>query len=75
MGLLMIAALVWIAIHLGLAGTHIARSWSVRIGEAPFRGLSPVLSTCDGIPRFRVERAPSPQLWLPPDWLRWLLVS
>jgi uncharacterized membrane protein len=75
MTLLIIAALVWIAIHFGLAGTS-ARDALVRvIGETAFRGLFSVLSIVTLIFLVRAwDTAPSTLLWFAPQWLRWLLV-
>jgi len=44
MPLLIIAALVWIAIHLGLAGTRLRDAVVQRIVEGPFRGVFSLLS-------------------------------
>jgi len=44
MPLLIIAALVWIAIHLGLAGTRLRDAVVQRIGEGPFRGVFSLLT-------------------------------
>ena len=44
MALLIIAALVWIAIHLGLAGTGLRDAVVQRIGDAAFRGVFSVMS-------------------------------
>lgn len=38
---LIIAALVWIAIHLGLAGTTLRDAVVGRVGDQPFRGIFP----------------------------------
>jgi uncharacterized membrane protein len=73
--LLIIAALVWIAIHLGLAGTRLRHAVVQRIGEGPFRGVFSLLSIAVLV--FLVwawRAAPSTLLWVVPNWLRWLLV-
>ena len=44
MGLLIVAALIWIGLHIGLAGTRLRGTIVGRIGEGPFRGLLSVLS-------------------------------
>jgi uncharacterized membrane protein len=75
MPLLIIAALVWIAIHIGLAGTHLRDLVVRRIGEASFRVLFSVLSVVALV--FLVvawQGATTTVLWVAPDWLRWLLV-
>jgi uncharacterized membrane protein len=75
MPLLIIAALVWIAIHLGLAGTTLRDAVVLRIGEAAFRGVFSLLSAVGLV--FLVwawKDAPGALLWTAPDWLRWVLV-
>src|ERR1700712_4092762 len=75
MPLLIIAALVWIAIHIGFAGTHLRDVVVGRIGNASFRVLFSVLSVVALV--FLVvawKVAPTTVLWIAPDWLRWLLV-
>lgn len=75
MPLLILAAIVWIAIHLGLAGTSLRDTVVQKIGEAPFRGVFSLLSIVTLV--FLVgtwSAAPSALLWVAPDWLRWLLV-
>jgi uncharacterized membrane protein len=73
--LLIIAALAWIAIHLGLTGTTLRDAAVRRIGDGPFRGVFSVLSIVVLV--FLVRSwiaAPGTLLWIAPDWLRWLLV-
>jgi uncharacterized membrane protein len=74
MPLLIIAALVWIGIHLGLAGTTLRDAVAGRIGEGSFRTFFSVLSVVALVFLvFAWNAAPSAQLWVAPDWLRWLL--
>jgi uncharacterized membrane protein len=71
---LIVAALVWIAIHLGLAGTTLRDAVVRRIGDQPFRVLFSVLSIAALIFLVRTwSVAPTTLLWVAPDWLRWLL--
>ena len=44
MGLLGLASLLWLGIHLGLAGTRLRDVVVSRIGEGAFRGLFSLLS-------------------------------
>jgi uncharacterized membrane protein len=75
MPLLIIAALVWIAIHLGIAETRLRDIAVQRIGEGPFRGIFSVLSIAALIFLVRAwQAAPATLLWVAPDWLRWLLI-
>src|SRR5271165_5405393 len=72
---LIVAALVWIAIHLGLAGTTLRDVVVRRIGDQPFRGLFSVLSIAALVFLVRAwSAAPTTLLWIAPDWLRWVLV-
>src|SRR5208337_3427356 len=75
MPLLIVAALVWIAIHLGLAGTMLRDAVVGRIGEGPFRGVFSLLSIVALVFLVRAwSAAATTLLWVAPDWLRWLLV-
>lgn len=74
MAWLILAGLVWIGIHIGIAGTHLRDGLVARFGEGPFRGLFSLLSILALV--FLVwtwsasETAP---LWYAPTWLRSLL--
>jgi uncharacterized membrane protein len=75
MSLLLLAALVWIGVHVGIAGTHVRDVVVARIGEMPFRGLFSVLSIASIV--FLVHAwsaSPTEPLWFTPGWLRWILV-
>ena len=75
MPLLIIAALVWIGIHLGIAGTRLRDAVVRRIGDGPFRAGFSVMSVAALVFLVLAWRgAPSTLLWVAPDWLRWLLV-
>ena len=76
MTLLIIAALVWLGIHIGIAGTRLRDVLVARIGEGPFRGLFSLLSILAIV--FLVwswSAAWTTPLWYAPDWLRWVLVA
>jgi len=76
MGLLVVAAVIWLGIHFGIAGTTLRDRLVSRIGEGPFRGLFSVVSI--GAIVFLVyawEAAPTTSLWYAPMWLRWILVG
>jgi uncharacterized membrane protein len=73
--LLIVATLVWLGIHFGLAGTHLRDLVVARIGEGPFRGLFSLLTILSIV--FLVwawSAAPTVQMWYAPEWLRWALV-
>jgi uncharacterized membrane protein len=75
MSQLIIAALVWIAIHLGLAGTRLRDFVVGRTGEQVFRGIFSALSIVALIFLVRAwSVSPTALLWVAPDWLRWVLV-
>jgi len=76
MGLLIAAALLWIVLHLGLAGTRLRDAVVRRMGDGPFRGLFSLLSAAALV--FLVlawAAAPTAPLWGTPLWLRWILVA
>jgi uncharacterized membrane protein len=76
MALLIVAALVWVGVHVGIAGTRLRDAVATRIGEGRFRGLFSLLSIlalafliwCWG-------RGATTPLWYAPIWLRWVLVA
>jgi uncharacterized membrane protein len=75
MMLLIIAALIWLAIHIGIAGTELRTALVARIGELPFRGVFSLLSILAVI--FLVwswSASSTTTLWYAPGWLRWVLV-
>ncbi len=77
---LVVAAIAWVAVHIGVAGTAVRGAIVSRIGEKAFRGLFVVLSlallywlgTAYG------AAGPVRQLWIAPRWLvvagMWLLL-
>jgi uncharacterized membrane protein len=76
MTLLIIAALLWLGIHIGIAGTQLRDAIVARIGEMPFRGLFSLLTILAIVFLIRAwAGAPTTPLWYAPDWLRWVLVA
>jgi uncharacterized membrane protein len=76
MGLLIAAALVWLGIHFGIAGTGLRGMLVRRIGEGPFLGLFSLLSILAIVFLVRAwSTAGTTKLWNAPDWLRWLLAA
>jgi uncharacterized membrane protein len=72
---LLLAALIWIGVHVGIAGTRVRDRVVARIGNMPFRGLFSVVSIAAIIFLVRAwSTAPTEVLWFTPDWLRWILV-
>lgn len=75
-GTLALAALVWVGVHVGIAGTAVRRATVARTGEAAFRGLFSVVSV--GAIVFLVSSyraASAPPLWQAPGWLQWVLAA
>jgi uncharacterized membrane protein len=73
---LALAALVWIAVHVGLSGTRLRETLVRGIGETPFRGVFSVFSVAAMVLLLRAwSRAPTEPLWSAPGWLRWILVA
>jgi uncharacterized membrane protein len=74
--LLVLAALVWLGIHFGIAGTRLRDVLVTRIGEGSFRGLFSLLTILSIV--FLVwawSDATTAPLWYAPTWLRWILVA
>ena len=68
------AAVVWVGVHAGIAGTRVRATIVGRIGEWPFRAVFSAISIA--AIWFLVasyNAAPATPLWFAPDWLRWLL--
>jgi hypothetical protein len=67
MSLLILAACIWIAIHLGLAGTTLRDAVVRRTGEPAFRGLFSVLSVAAIVFLVRTwSTSPTTLLWFTP---------
>jgi uncharacterized membrane protein len=76
MVLLVVAALIWIGVHLGISGTRLRDSIVRRIGEGAFRGLFSLLSILTlGLLIGAWHVMWTTPLWNAPDWLRWVLVA
>jgi uncharacterized membrane protein len=73
-GMLAVAALVWIGVHVGIAGTTVRSALAARLGERGFRIAFSVASVAAIV--FLVQSynaAPTAPLWTAPEWLRWVL--
>ena len=78
-GLLTLAAMVWICVHVGIAGTGVRRSIAGRIGDGAFRGLFSVLSLAAisflVVSYQRAHGTGFVPLWSAPVWLGWVLIA
>lgn len=76
MNLLIVAALIWIGVHVGLAGTRLRDRVVARIGEGPFRAVFSLLSIVVIVFLVRAwSISPTSLLWVVPNWVRWILVA
>ena len=76
MNLLIVAALIWIGVHVGLAGTRLRDRVVARIGEGPFRAVFSLLSIVVIVFLVRAwSVSPTSLLWVVPNWVRWILVG
>ncbi len=76
MRLLIFAALVWLGVHIGIAGTRVREVLVRRIGENRFRGLFSIASIAMIALLIAAWRRSSTEpLWYAPDWLRWVLAA
>lgn len=74
-GALAVAALIWVGVHVGIAGTALRGAVVGRLGE---KGFSLAFSAASVLAIVFLVRsynaAPAEPLWFAPDWLRWALV-
>ncbi len=76
MSLLVIAALVWLGIHVGIAGTRLRDGLVGGIGEGVFRVLFSLISIGAIVLLVWAWRAaPTTPLWYAPGWLRFVLAA
>jgi len=74
MSLLIIAAAVWLVIHVGIAGTRLRDMLVGGIGEVAFRVLFSLVSIgAIGFLVWAWRAAPTTPWWYAPGWLRWVL--
>lgn len=76
MGQLILAALIWVGVHIGISGTALRDRIAARLGEGGFRGLFSAVSVAAiWFLIASYNAAPTTPLWFAPIWLRWLLVA
>ncbi|MBR0668248.1 hypothetical protein GXW71_28095 [Roseomonas hellenica] len=72
---LVLAALLWVLLHLGVAGTGLRGTIVARTGERGFQaGFSIASFAAIALLIWAWRAAPSAPLWVAPSWLRWLAV-
>lgn len=74
MAALTLAAILWIGVHVGIAGTSLRAMAVARLGEGGFRvafSLASVVSIWLLVTGWNA--APTTILWSTPDWARWLV--
>jgi uncharacterized membrane protein len=76
MTLLIVAALVWLGVHIGIAGTSVREMLVRHTGENRFRGAFSVVSIATIAWLIAAWRHSTTEpLWYAPDWLRWVLAA
>lgn len=74
MFLLILASLLWVGVHFGIAGTAVRGQLAARLGERGFTIGYSLLSVLAIILLVQAwGAAPYVGLWFTPDWLRWVL--
>ncbi|MBX9701395.1 MAG: NnrU family protein [Acetobacteraceae bacterium] len=72
--LLVLAALLWLGLHIGVAGTALRGVAVARLGTGGFRaGFSIASVVAIALLVLAWRAAPAEPLWFAPGWLRWLL--
>lgn len=72
--LLLAAAILWVGVHVGIAGTAVRARLVQSLGEAGFRiGYSLVSVLSITLLVIAWQAAPYVPLWSAPDWFRWLM--
>jgi len=74
MTLLILAALLWVFVHIGISGTRLRDAVVARLGEGPFTiAFSVVSAVLILLMVFAWRNAETTVLWAAPGWLRWTL--
>jgi uncharacterized membrane protein len=73
---LLVASLLWLSLHLGVAGSPLRGVIAGRIGDQGFRALFSLASVAVFVFLIRsFLHAPRTALWVAPESLRWVLVA
>ncbi len=71
---LILAALLWVGVHVGIAGTSLRGVVVAILGEAGFRIAFSIASVVSIVLLVLAWRAaPTTPVWFAPGWLRWIL--
>ncbi|HKM61799.1 MAG TPA: NnrU family protein [Acidisphaera sp.] len=71
---LALAALLWVVVHVGVAGTRLRDEIAGRLGDGGFRGAFSIMSVIAiALLVLAYNRAPYDKLWVAPAVLRWVL--
>lgn len=72
--LLLAAALLWVGVHVGIAGTAVRGQLAAKLGEAGFRITYSVISVVSiTLLVMAWQAAPYVPLWSIPGWFRWVI--
>jgi len=73
---LVLMAVLWVGVHVGIAGTGVRDVAAARLGESGFRIAFSLLSVVSIVLLVMAWRAAeTTPLWFAPVWLRWLLAA
>jgi len=72
--LLLAAAILWVFVHVGIAGTVVRAQLAERLGEVGFRIVYSLVSVVSiTLLVMAWQSAPPVPLWFIPDWYRWAM--
>ena len=76
MSILILAAVLWLGLHIGVAGSALRGTLAGFLGERGFRGLFSVASVAAiSFLVIAFNHAPRSSLWYAAPWLRWILLG
>ena len=76
MSILILAAVLWLGLHIGVAGTALRGMLVGVLGERGFRALFAIASIATiSFLVIAFNHAPRNALWYAPQWLRWILAG
>lgn len=76
MSTLILASIIWLALHIGVAGTRLRQVVAKPLGDQGFRAVFSIASIASiSFLVIAFNHAHKTALWSAPDWLRWVLVA